>query len=318
MNHTKRKISILGTGNVGATIAYTLALTDICSEILLVDINRDKAEGEMLDISQCSACTPSVSVRCGEYEDVKGSDIVIVTFGVGRKPGQTRIDLAKTNVAIIKSIAKDISKVCPNAVYIIVANPVDILTHAFIKATNIPASRVIGSGTSLDTARLKAKLAQVFKINVAQIHANCFGEHGDTQFIPWSLVKIGGVHVDDYVNSMTTKYTELEEFDKDAVLDYVKKSGGVIIQNKGATYNGVAAAVVHICKNILSGIDSIMCLSTLLNGEYGAYDICLSTLVVVGRDGVKTTLTPPLTKEEQEKFLLSAQAMKKVIEEIEE
>lgn len=313
-----RKITIIGAGAVGSSIGYLLVAENVANEIVFIDINKSKAFGEAMDIYQSTPYLGSAKVIDGDYEDAKDSDIVIITSGLARKPGQTRIDLAKTNVAIIKSIAKDISKVCPNAVYIIVANPVDILTHAFIKATNIPVSRVIGSGTSLDTARLKAKLAQVFKINVAQIHANCFGEHGDTQFIPWSLVKIGGVHVDDYVNSMTTKYTELEEFDKDAVLDYVKKSGGVIIQNKGATYNGVAAAVVHICKNILSGIDSIMCLSTLLNGEYGAYDICLSTLVVVGRDGVKTTLTPPLTKEEQEKFLLSAQAMKKVIDEIEE
>ena len=312
-----RKITIIGAGAVGSSIGYLLVAENVANEIVFIDINKSKAFGEAMDIYQSTPYLGSAKVIDGDYEDAKDSDIVIITSGLARKPGQTRIDLAKTNVAIINSIAKNISAVCPNAIYIIVANPVDILTHAFIKATNIPANRVLGSGTSLDTARLKAKLAQIFKINVAQIHANCFGEHGDTQFIPWSLVKIGGVHVDDYLNSMTTKYTELEDFDKDAVLEYVKKSGGVIIQNKGATYNGVAAAVVHICKNVLSGIDSIMCLSTLLNGEYGAYGVCLSTLVVVGKEGVKTTLTPPLTKEEQEKFLLSAQAMKKVIDEVE-
>ncbi len=313
-----RKITIIGAGAVGSSIGYLLVAENVANEIVFIDINKSKAFGEAMDIYQSTPYLGSAKVIDGDYEDAKDSDIVIITSGLARKPGQTRIDLAKTNVAIINSIANDISAVCPNAIYIIVANPVDILTHAFIKATNIPANRVLGSGTSLDTARLKAKLAQIFKINVAQIHANCFGEHGDTQFIPWSLVKIGGVHVDDYLNSMTTKYTNLEDFDKDAVLEYVKKSGGVIIQNKGATYNGVAAAVVHICKNVLSGIDSVMCLSTLLNGEYGAYGVCLSTLVVVGKDGVKTTLTPPLTKEEQEKFLLSAQAMKKVIDEVEE
>ena len=312
-----RKITIIGAGAVGSSIGYLLVAENVANEIVFIDINKSKAFGEAMDIYQSTPYLGSAKVIDGDYEDAKDSDIVIITSGLARKPGQTRIDLAKTNVAIINSIAKDISAVCPNAIYIIVANPVDILTHAFIKATNIPANRVLGSGTSLDTARLKAKLAQIFKINVAQIHANCFGEHGDTQFIPWSLVKISGVHVDEYVNSMTTKYTELEEFDKDAVLEYVKKSGGVIIQNKGATYNGVAAAVVHICKNVLSGIDSIMCLSTLLNGEYGAYGVCLSTLVVIGKEGVKTTLTPQLTKEEQEKFLLSAQAMKKVIDELE-
>ncbi len=312
-----RKITIIGAGAVGSSIGYLLVAENVANEIVFIDINKNKAFGEAMDIYQSTPYLGSAKVIDGDYNDAKDSDIVIVTSGLARKPGQTRIDLAKTNVKIIKSIAKDISAVCPNAIYVIVANPVDILTHAFIKETNIPASRVLGSGTSLDTARLKAKLAQIFKINVAQIHANCFGEHGDTQFIPWSLVRIGGVHVEDYVKSMTNKYTEIEKLDKGAVLEYVKKSGGVIIQNKGATYNGVAAAVVHICKNVLSGADSIMCLSTLLNGEYGVRGVCLSTLVVVGKEGVKTTLTPPLTKEEQEKFLLSAQAMQKVIDEVE-
>lgn len=312
-----KKITIIGAGAVGSSIGYILVAENVANEIVFIDINKSKAFGEAMDIYQSTPYLGSAKVRDGDYEDAKDSDIVIITSGLARKPGQTRIDLAKTNVAIIKSIAKDITKVCPNAIYVIVANPVDILTHAFIKETNIPASRVLGSGTSLDTARLKAKLAEIFKVNVSQIHANCFGEHGDTQFIPWSLVRVGGVHVDDYVKSMSVKYTEIEPLDKDGILEYVKKSGGLIIQSKGATYNGVAAAVVHVCKNILSGVDNIMCLSTLLNGEYGVKDVCLSTLVVVGREGVKTTITPPLTQEEQEKFLISAQAMRKVIDEVE-
>ncbi len=312
-----RKVTIIGAGAVGSSIGYLLVAENIATEIVFIDINKNKAFGEAMDIYQSTPYLGSAKVIDGDYEDAKDSDIVIITSGLARKPGQTRIDLAKTNVAIIKNVAKEIETVCPNALYVIVANPVDILTYAFIKATNIPANRVIGSGTSLDTARLRAKLAQIFKVNVAQIHANCFGEHGDTQFIPWSLVRIGGVHVDDYIKSMSTKYTELEEFNKDAVLEYVKKSGGVIIQNKGATYNGIAAAVAHICKGLLSGIDSIMCLSTLLSGEYGVNGVCLSTLVVIGQDGVKTTLTPPLTEEENQKFLQSAEAMQKVIDEVE-
>lgn len=312
-----KKITIIGAGAVGSSIGYILVAENVANEIVFIDINKSKAFGEAMDIYQATPYLGSASVIDGDYADAKDSDIVIITSGLARKPGQTRIDLAKTNVAIINSIAKEITKVCPNAIYIIVANPVDILTHAFIKASNIPANRVLGSGTSLDTARLKAKLAQIFKINVAQIHASCFGEHGDTQFIPWSLVRIGGVHIDDYVKSINTKYTEIEPLDKESVLEYVKKSGGVIIQNKGATYNGVAAAVVHICKNILSGIDNIMCLSTLLKGEYGVYDVCLSTPVIVGRNGVKSTLTPPLAEDEQQKFVASAKAMQKVIEEVE-
>ncbi len=312
-----KKVTIIGAGAVGSSIGYLLVAENVANEIVFIDINKSKAYGEAMDIYQATPYLGSAKVADGDYQDAKGSDIVIITSGLARKPGQSRIDLAKVNAGIIKNIAKEISKVCPDAIYVIVANPVDVLTHEFIKATNIPSNRVIGSGTSLDTARLRAKLAEIFKVNVTQIEANCFGEHGDTQFIPWSLARIGGIHIDDYVNAMTTKYTDIEPLDKEKVYEYVKKSGGVIIQNKGATYNGIAAAVVHICKCIFSGVDNIMCLSTLLNGEYGASDVCLSTLVVLNRDGIKTTLTPPLTSEEYEKFLLSAQAMRKVIEEIE-
>lgn len=311
-----RKVTIIGAGAVGSAIGYLLVAEEVASEIVFIDVNKDKAAGEAMDIYQATPFLSPTKVIEGSYEDAEGSDIVIITSGVARKPGQTRIDLAKTNVNIINSISKDIAKVCPNAIYIIVANPVDVLTYAFIKASGIPANKVIGSGTSLDTARLKAKLAEIFKINSMQIDAFCFGEHGDTQFIPWSLARIGGVPIDEYHKAMTTKYTELVEFNKDEVYDYVKKSGGYIIQRKGATYNGVASAVTYICKSIFSGADTILCISSLLNGEYGVKDVCLSTLAVVSSEGIKTTLTPTLTESESEKFKASAIAMRKVIEEI--
>ena len=150
----KRKIAILGAGNVGATIAYSLALEGVCSEIVLVDINKAKAEGEALDISQCEAVIPSVNVRCGEYEDVKGADIVVVTFGIGRKPDQTRLDLAKVNIGILQSVMPNVAKIAPDAIYLIVSNPVDLLTYATIKCTGLPKNQVIGTGTLLDSNRL--------------------------------------------------------------------------------------------------------------------------------------------------------------------
>ncbi len=310
-----RKVTVIGAGAVGSSIGYLLVTEDVASELVFIDVNKDKAFGEAMDIYQATPFLSPAKVICGEYADAAGSDIVVITSGVARKPGQTRIDLAKINVGIIKSITKEIVSVCPNAIYVIVANPLDVLTYTFIKNAGIPANRIIGSGTSLDTARLRAKLAEVFKVNPMQIDANCFGEHGDTQFIPWSLVRIGGVPVDEYVESMHTKYTDITGFDKEEILEYVKKSGGVIISKKGATYNGVAAAVVHICKCIFNGADNVLCVSTLLNGEYGVSDVCLSTLAVIGKDGVKTTLTPKLTKEEEEKFRISAEAIKAVIKE---
>lgn len=308
----KRKITIIGAGTVGATIGYLLVAKNIASEIVFIDINKDKASGEAIDISQATPfLSPSV-VRAGDYEDAVKSDIVIITSGLPRKPGQSRTDLAQANVNILKSIAPKITAYAPNAIYIIVANPVDVLTYAFIKMTNIPAKQVIGSGTSLDTARLRTKLSSELKVNPLQIDCNVFGEHGDTSFVPWSLAKVEGVSIEDYAKIITTG-REKVTFNKDETETYVKKSGATIIQQKGVTNYGVAAAVSHICECLYGGVASILCVSVLLNGEYGISDVCLSIPAVLNRKGIKTTLTPNLTEEEQEKLEISANAMKAVI-----
>ncbi len=311
-----RKITIIGAGAVGSSIGYLLVAESLASEVVFIDVNKEKALGEAMDIYQATPFLSPAIVRAGEYEDAKDSDVVIITSGLARKPGQTRIDLAQTNVNIIKSIAPSITKVAPNAIYIIVANPVDVLTYAFHKFTNIPANKIIGSGTSLDTARLKTRLSEIFKVSPKQVHANVLGEHGDTSFVPWSMARIAGVPIDEYKTAITEKQGTLFDFDKEEVVEYVKKSGGVIIQRKGATFNGVAAAVVYICKALFTGIDSILCLSTLLEGEYGINDVCVSIPVVLGRHGIVSTLTPNMTDEEVKKLQDSAIAMKAVIEQV--
>lgn len=311
----KNKITIIGAGTVGATIAYTLAARGLASDILLIDINEAKAKGEAMDIFQATPYLSPAVVRAGTYEDAEGSDIVIITSGMPRKPGMTRIDLVQANVKIIKSIAPQISKHAPDAKYILVANPVDILTYTFIKETGIPANRVIGSGTLLDTARLRTRIAEFFKVNQNQVDANVFGEHGDTSFVPWSMATVAGIPLTEYTKSLKKLPEGVKEFDEEDVVEYVRKSGGQIIANKGVTNYGVAASVCQLVKCLSSDIDSIFTVSVLMQGEYGIEDVCVSIMAIVNCDGIKTTIEAPITEDERLKLVASADALKKVIAE---
>ena len=313
----KNKVTIIGAGSVGATIAYTLVANGPVSEIVLIDINNEKAKAEALDIRQATPFLTSAKVYEGTYEDAVGSDIVVITSGVGRKPGQSRIDLTQTNVNILKSIAPEIVKYVPDALYLIVANPVDVLTYVFCKITGVPQNRVIGSGTSLDTIRLRTRLSELYAVNQKQVHAYVLGEHGDSSFVAWSAADISGIHLNDYENSVTDKTAlKITPYEREEVEEYVKKSGGKIIAGKGATFYGIAASVCHIIKNIYSGADTVTTVSTIMNGEYGVSDVALSTLCVVGKEGIKTTLTPKLSEDEVAKFQNSAQVLKDVIAQI--
>lgn len=248
------KVTIIGAGSVGATIAYTLVVDSSVSEIVLIDVNRDKALGEAMDIKQATPFLSPTKVYEGSYEDAKGSDIVIITSGIGRKPGQSRIDLTQTNVNIIKSIAPEIVKHAPDAIYVIVANPVDVLTYVFGKVTGLPKGKVLGSGTILDTIRLRTRLSELYSINQKQVHAYVLGEHGDSSFVAWSTADITGIPLNDYDDALTNKTVlPITPYAREEVEEYVKKSGGKIIARKGATFYGIAASVCHIVKCIYSG-----------------------------------------------------------------
>jgi L-lactate dehydrogenase len=307
------KISIIGTGSVGSTIAYTLTVMGLATEIVMIDINNEKALGEALDIRQgtpfCSAC----SVYAGDYRDAANSDIVILTSGIARKPGQTRLELAQTNVNITKSIIPEITKYAPNAIYIIVSNPVDILTYTFLKLSGIPESHIIGSGTILDTARLRSRLSEYYNINQGNVHAYVFGEHGDSSFIPWSVANISNVPIRDCGKLILTPGLSSPELDFDEVEQYVRKSGGRVIARKGATFYAVSVSVCHICKCIFDGMDTTMTVSTMMHGEYGVSDVCLSTLNMIGHDGIRGKVNVPLTDEEVAKLRHSADTLKEVI-----
>ena len=312
-----RKVTIIGAGNVGATIAYTLSLGTIASEIVLIDINKDKVQGEVMDIVQGASFREPISVVAGDYEDAKDSHIVIITSGVGRKPGQTRIELAQTNVNILKQITPQIVSVAPNALYVIVSNPVDIMTYVFTKISGLPESQIIGSGTVLDTARLRYDLSNHFKVAQKNIHAYVFGEHGDTSFVPWSCADISGCSLSDYEDLMIKKGVVTERVDPEKTLEYVRKSGGEIIAKKGATFYAVSASVNKICNALVAAYDSVSTVSSMMHGEYGIEDVCLSTMTIIGPEGVKGKVPAKLTYEEISKLQASANALKEVIKNLE-
>ncbi len=312
----KRKITIIGAGSVGASIAYTLSYEQYVSEILLIDINKDKAEGEVMDIEQGTSFRDPISIKSGSYEDAKGSNIVIITSGIARKPGQTRLQLTQTNVNILKSITPQIVKAAPNALYIIVSNPVDIMTYVFTKISGLPENQVIGSGTALDTARLRCGLSEHYKVAQHNIHAYVLGEHGDTSFIPWSKANIAGMNSDEFYECMKER-KHLELIDKEAMLQYVRRSGAEVIAKKGATFYAVSRSVCKLCATLLASCDSTATVSTMLHGEYGIEDVCLSVLTLIGPNGAQGRVEMKLTEEEVAKLRESADALKSVISQIE-
>lgn len=306
------KVTILGAGNVGATIAYTLTIEGLCSEIVLVDINKEKAKGEAMDIRQGIAFCPEVEIRSGDYEDAADSDIVVVTLGIARKPGQTRIDLAQTNVNIIKDVMPKVVEYAPDAIYVVVSNPVDVLTHAIIKTTNLHPSKVIGSGTMLDSSRLRSALAECVDINTQNVHAYVFGEHGDTSMIPWSLTSVACMTLDEYCDGIGVS-TELK---RGEIENDVRTAGAQVIACKGATYYAVAISVKQICESIIRDNDSVLTVSNPTGGRYGTEDVCLSLPYVVGAKGISREITPVITPEEEELLRKSSQALKAIIDEL--
>lgn len=305
------KITILGAGCVGATVAYTIATAGTCSNILLVDINKDKAKGEAMDIRQGVSFGHNVEVHDGSYEDAVGSDIVVVTLGIARKPGQTRLDLAQTNVNIIKEVMPRMAKYAPDAIYVVVSNPVDVITYTILKCTDLKPSQVIGTGTALDTSRLRSSIADHVGLSPNSIHAYVFGEHGDTSMIPWSITNVAGIPMYDYCKQ------EGVDIDKDAIAVEVRKAGGEVIKRTGATFYAIAMTANKVCDNILRDANTIMTVSTLQDGSrYGINDVCLSLPAVVGRHGIEQEVNPALTDEEVQKLQDSAKALRNVIDQI--
>lgn len=304
MIQKKRKISILGAGNVGATIAYALTLQGVCSEIVLVDINKDKAEGEALDITQCGACVPACKIWSGDYADIAGSDIVIVTFGVGRKPGQTRLDLAGINVNILKSVIKqnNFAKIAPDALYVVVSNPVDVMTYVLMKDAGLRKEQVIGTGTLLDSNRLIQAVASYCKVDASNVNAYVFGEHGDACMAPWSLCTICGMPIREYCTKIMGISSEDLETELENIYTGMVAAGSKVIKAKGATFYAIAASTVQLVKALVSDTETVLSLATYLNGEYGAKDLCTGVLCKIGGSGLKEIIEVPLPEKEMQLF----------------
>ena len=308
-----RKVTIIGAGSVGSTIAYSLVMTGYATEIVMIDINEKKAMGEALDIRQSVPFCSPMTIYAGDYSDAANSDIVILTSGIARKPGQTRLELAQTNVNITKQILPQITRYAPDATYIIVSNPVDILTYTVCRCSGLPEHRVIGTGTLLDTARLRQRLSEYYQISQHNVHACVMGEHGDSSFIPWSQVNISGIPIKEFEKSLVGRPGDYPVMDFEEIENYVRKSGARIIERKGATYYAISASVCHLCRSLLGSLDTTMAVSTMLHGEYGLEDVCLSILNTIGSDGAIGKILYNLTAAELTQLHASAQALRDVI-----
>lgn len=312
MNQIGRKVVVVGAGFVGASISYSLVVRNLVNELVLIDINEQKALGEAVDISHAAPVFGSATVKSGTYEDVKDSDVIIITAGVNRKPGETRLDLAGKNVGITKSIIDEIMKYYNGGIFVIVSNPVDVLTTLVQKWTGLPANMVIGSGTSLDTVRLRQTLYELYNVDVRNIHAMMIGEHGETQFPFWSGAFIGSVPLSKYPKNDGTYLTQ-EEMDQ--INEDVAKSGAFIIKNKGATYFGVASAVSDIVAAICGCKNKIIPVSMTKDETYGFKDVALSVPRIIGKQGVVADVPITLSAQEEEKMKKSAENIYNILKE---
>lgn len=313
MNSKGNKISVIGAGFVGSTTAYALMISGLASEIVIVDINKEKAQGEAMDLSHGESFVKPVDIISGDYKDTKDSDIVIITAGISIKQGQTRLDIIQKNLEIFKVMIPEIVKYNPNAILLVVSNPVDILSYITYKLSGFPKERVIGSGTVLDTSRLRFGLSRHFDVDIRNIHTYVMGEHGDSEFAAWSLTSIAGMNIQEYCRNLCVECNS--SIQEDLLLD-VKNAGYKIVQMKGATNYAVALAVRRITEAILRNENSILTVSNLLSGEYGVKDIYMGIPAIVGSGGVKKALEVPLNTEENNKLYSSFNALNEVIKNI--
>ncbi len=307
----KRKCAVIGCGFVGAACAYTYAESGLFSEMVLLDANRKKAEGEALDISHGLPFLAPMRIYAGEYADIADAALIVIAAGANQKPGETRLDLLSRNLGIFDNIIDNIVAHNREAILLVVTNPVDLLTYYTWKKSGFPASRVIGSGTVLDTARLKALIGHELGVDPRNVHSFIIGEHGDSEVPVFSSANISGINLDDFCemsgieNYHETLYAMFEE---------VRDSAYRIIEGKGATYYAIAQAVLRITRSIMRDENSVLPVSTLVEGHYGVGDICLGVPAIVGAEGVKEVLDLPLNEKEAELVARSAKKVKETLE----
>ena len=306
-----RKVVMIGCGFVGAASAFSIMQSGLFSEMVLIDNDNLKAEGEALDISHGVPFAKPMKIYAGEYNDIDDASLIIISAGANQKPGETRLDLVKKNISIFESIIPEITKRDFKGILLVVANPVDILTTVALKLSGYPENRVLGSGTVLDTARLKYELGKHRDVDSRSVHAFIIGEHGDSEIAAWSCANVSGIKLNDFCE-MRGHYNHEESMCK--IADDVKNSAYEIIERKKATYYGIAMSVKRICEAIVRDEKSILPVSSMMHGQYGIEGICLSMPAIVGKNGVETHVPLQLNDEEIKKLQLSAKTLKDILE----
>lgn len=289
------KVAIIGAGAVGATTAFTIALQQLCTELVLIDVNREKATGEALDITQGLPFIGQLNIYAGDYSDVKDSDLIIITAGIPRKPGETRLMLAQKNVSLGKIITNSIMEHYNGGTILVVSNPCDIMTYMITKWSGLPTSKVIGSGTVLDSSRFRTILAQKLNVDVRSVHGYIIGEHGDSQLPAWSLTNIAGISIDDYTKANGISLTQADRVE---IAEKTRGAGAEVIKLKGATFNAIAVSIATIAQSILKGENTIRTVGSILTGEYGISDIVTNVPTIIGGGGIQRVLEVSLEPQE--------------------
>jgi len=315
INHKPNKnIAIIGTGLVGSTTAYTLMQSGLTSEIVLIDVNMDKAKGEEMDLAHGMPFVHPTNIYAGTYSDCAHSDIIIITAGLNQKPSESRIDLVYKNTEVFKTIINEISKYAKDCILLAVTNPVDVLTYVTYKLSGFSKNKVIGSGTVLDSARFRYLLSEHTSIDARNIHAYVLGEHGDTEVPIWSTANIAGIPMEDYCNMCNKCENHMSKYD---ISSQVKNAAYEIIKRKGSTYYAVALATKKIIQCIIRDEHSVLTVSSFVQNEYpGICDVCLSLPTIVDKDGINKILPTPISEEESQSLIKSADTLRNIIKQI--
>ncbi len=311
MSENRSKVAIIGAGFVGASTAFALAMKQLVNEMVIVDVARDKAAGEALDINHGLPFIGQMDIYDGDYSDCADCDAIIVTAGVNRKPGESRIDLAKKNLIIAKEVTNNVMKHYTRGVILVVSNPVDILTYKIQKWSGLPEGRVLGTGTVLDSSRFRYLLSEKLDVDVKNVHGYIIGEHGDTQLPLWSATHIAGKNIREYFDA--PKYGITEEYRRE-IIEKVKSAGAKIIGKKGATYYAIAISVNTILESLLKNQNTIRTVSSVINNKYGIDDVALSLPAVLNSNGVKEVMDLSMTEDELALLHHSAEQLQSILE----
>jgi L-lactate dehydrogenase len=307
------KVVIIGAGSVGASIAFAMSIKQLCTDLVIIDANQDKAEGEAMDIRHGLAFLGQMNVRSGNYEDCANSDVIIMAAGLWRKSGESRSDLARANCRTAKGITAEIMKHYTRGVILVVTNPVDVLTYKIQKWSGLPDGRVVGSGTVLDSNRFRSMLSKKLGVDVRNVHGYMIGEHGDSQFAAWSATNISGFNIDDYCQTVGIKF---DAADKKEIVEHVKSAGDRIISLKGASFYGLTVSVITLVESLLHNQSTIRPVGSIMHGEYGLDDVVVNVPSVLGQNGVEKILVLDLTDEEKALLHLSAAQVKTLIDQV--